>query len=194
MKHDVYDQESSTGVERNPGSGKAGSPKSGSEQEQMMKRMEAAGKPGPQHKALGALVGEWKAEVRCWMDAGQPPKVSQAKSSINWTLDGRFIFEEFHGKMMDQDFTGHCLLGFDNTKQKFNCVWVDDKHTSMFTSEGRGDTGNKTITLEGRMDCPASGQRDVPMKQILHLSSPEKHVLEMFNDGRRTMEITYTRP
>jgi hypothetical protein len=196
MKHDVYDQDSSTGINRDPGSGssKSNSPKTGSDQEQMMKKMEAAGTPGTQHKALGALVGDWKAEVRCWMDPGQPPKLSQAQSSVKWTLDGRFVEEEFHGKRMGEDFTGHCLLGFDNIRQKFNSVWVDDKHTSMFTSEGRGDTGNKTITLEGKMDCPASGQRDVPMKQIFHLLSPEKHVLEMFNDGKRTMEITYTRP
>jgi len=128
------------------------------------------------------------------MNPDQPPQVSRAKSSVSWTLDGRFVEEEFHGQMMGQDFTGRLLLGFDNIKQKFRSVWVDDKHTSMFTSEGRGDTGNKTITLEGRADCAVTGRRDVPMKQILHLLSPEKHVLEMFNDGQRSMEITYTRP
>ena len=196
MKPDVYDQESSTGIDRDPGSGpsKSNSPKTGSAPEQMLKKVEAAGKPGPQHKALGALVGDWKAEVRCWTDPGQPPKVSQATSSVDWTLDGRFLKEEFHGQMMGEDFIGCCLLGFDNTKQKFNRVWVDDKHTSIFTSEGPGDNGNTTITLEGKGACPASGRTDVPMKQILHLLSPEKHILEMFNDGHRTMEITYTRP
>lgn len=195
MKHDVYDQESSTGINRDPGTGpaKSNSPKPGSEQEQMLKKIETAGTPGAPHKSLGALVGEWKAEVRCWMDPDQPPKVSQAESSVSWALDGRFVEEEFHGNMMGQDFTGHGLLGFDNTKRKFNSVWMDDKHTSMFTSEGKGDAGNKTITLEGKGVCPVSGRTDVAMKQILHLMSPEKHVLEMFNDGQRTMEITYTR-
>src|SRR5882672_2648402 len=76
MKHDVYDQESSTGINREPGSGKkSGSQKSGSEQELMMKKMEAAGTPGAPHKALGVLVGDWKAEVKCWMDSGKPPEV-----------------------------------------------------------------------------------------------------------------------
>jgi len=194
MKHDVYDQESSTGIDRESTStGKGGSSKGGGEQELMMKKIEAAGTPGVPHKALGVLTGEWKAEVRCWMNPDQPPKVSQAQSSVEWVLDGRFIKEKFHGDMMGQKFTGHCLIGFDNTKQKFNCLWVDDKHTSMFVSEGRGDANYKIITLEGKGVCPVSGRTDVPMKQILHLHSPEKHVLEMFNDGKRSMEITYTR-
>jgi len=194
MKHDVYDQESSTGINRDPSDrGKGGPAKGGSEQELKMKKMEAAGTPGVPHQALGALLGKWKAEVRSWCEPDQPPKVSRGESSVERTLDGRFVKEEFHGDMMGQKFTGHCLIGFDNTKQKFNCLWIDDKHTSMFVSEGRGDGNNRTITLEGKGVCPESGRTDVPMKQIIHLLSPEKHVVETFNDGERSMEITYTR-
>ena len=40
--------------------------------------------------------------------------------------------------MMGKSFHGRSLMGYDNTKQTFNSVWVDDLHTSMFTSEGKG--------------------------------------------------------
>ena len=59
-----------------------------------------------------------------------------------------------------------------------------------------GDSGNKTITLEGKASCAATGRKDVPMKTVLRLLSPDKHVLEMFDGTQgnaKTMEITYTR-
>jgi hypothetical protein len=192
MKTDVYDREATT-TNRPRRGDKSGSSKPGADKEEMMKKMEEAGRAGPAHKALGALLGNWKAEVTCWMDPDGPPSVSHATSKTNWTLDGRFLEEEFHGEMMGKPFTGRCLLGFDNTKQKFNSVWVDSMHTSMCVSEGKGDNGYKVITLEGKMDCPGTGQKDIPMKQVFRLLGPDKHVLEMFAGDAKTMEITYTR-
>jgi len=94
---------------------------------------------------------------------------------------------------MGKPFTGRCLLGFDNTKQKFKCVWVDDMNTAIFTSEGRGENNNKVITLEGKSDCAATGRKDMPVKQVFRALSRDKHTLEMYNDGNKSMEITYTR-
>ena len=85
--------------------------------EEMMKKMAAAGTPGPAHKALEPLVGNWKAEVKCWMDPDGPPSVSQATAKTSWTLNGHYLEEEFHGQMMGKSFNGRCLLGYDNTKQ-----------------------------------------------------------------------------
>src|SRR6266705_1306156 len=144
MKTDVYDEKSK--VQSQPGN-KFGSSNPDLSQEAMMKKMEAAGAPGPAHKALDALVGNWKAEVKCWMDPAGAPEVTQGTAKANWTFNGRFLEEEFHGQMMGKPFTGRTLLGFDNTKQTFNSVWVSDTQTSMFTSEGKGDSGNKVITL-----------------------------------------------
>jgi len=165
-------------------------------QETMMKKVEAAGSPGAGHKALEALVGDWRAEVKCWMDPSAPPEVSQGTAKARWKFNGRFLEEEFHGQMMGKPFTGQTLLGFDNTKQAFNSVWLSDTQTSMFTSEGKGDSGNKVITLEGKATCPATGRKDIPMKTVLRVISPDKHLLEMFDGSKgnaKTMEITYTR-
>src|ERR1041385_3177440 len=166
------------------------------DKEEMMKKVEAAGTPGPAHKALQALTGNWKAEVKCWMDPGGQPEVTQGTAKENFTLNGRCLEEEFHGQMMGKSFTGKTLLGYDNTKQTFNSVWISDTQTSMFTSEGKGDGGNKVITLEGKANCPATGRKDIPMKTVLRVLSPEKHVFEMFDGSKgnaKTMEITYTR-
>ena len=164
--------------------------------QEMMKKMEAAGTPGAAHKALEAFVGDWKAEVKCWTDPGGAPSVSQASAKVRWTLNGRFLEEDFHGEMMGKSFHGRSLIGFDNTKQAFNSLWVDDMHTSMFTSEGKGESGYKVITLTGKSTCPGTGRTDIPMKQVFRVISPEKHVFEMYDGSRgnaKTLEITYTR-
>ena len=193
MKTDVYDEDVATPAGRSQSGTRSGSSRAGINKEEMMKQMKAAGTPGPAHKALGEFVGNWKAEVKCWFEPGSEPNVSQATSKVDWTLDGHFLQEEFKGDMMGQPFTGRTLLGFDNIKQKFNSVWVDSLHTSMFVSEGKGDSGYKTITLEGTADCPATGRKNIPTKQVFRVQGHDKHTLEMYSDGNKSMEITYAR-
>lgn len=175
----------------------SGHAKPDADQEEMMKKMAAAGAPGPAHKALEALVGHWKAEVKCWMDKGGSPEVTQATAEVKPLFNGRFIEEEFHGQMMGKLFTGRLILGFDNTKQTYNSVWFSDMGTSIFISEGKTESGNKVISLEGKSSCPASGRTDIPMKSVYRLSSPSQHVFEMYDGSKgeyvKSMEIVYTR-
>jgi len=190
MKHDVYDTGSV--ADRTRTETKAGTRPSDAEQQEMMKKMEAAGTPGPAHKALDVFVGNWKAEVKCWHEPGQPQS-SQATAQAKWILNGRFLQEDFQGEMMGKPFRGLSLMGYDNTKQTFNSVWVSDMQTSIFVSEGKGENGNKVITLEGKASCAATGRKDVPMKTVFRLLGPDKHVFEMYDGNNKTMEITYTR-
>ena len=191
MKH-TTDDAGDTAVLDQPEK-KSGSGKSDADKAEMMKKMEAAGTPGPAHKALAAFVGDWKAEVKCWCDADGPPNVSQGTSNVGWILNGHFLKAEFHGEMMGKPFIGKTLMGYDNLKETFNTVWVSDMQTSMLTSEGKGENGNKVITLEGTSGCPGTGRKDVPIKTIYRVLTPDSYVFEMFNDGTKSMEITYTR-
>jgi len=191
MKTDVYEEKPRTQSDY-----KSGSSNQEFDQAEIMKKVEAAGTPGPAHKALQALVGDWKAEVKCWMDPAGSPEITQGTAKAKLAFNGRFLEEEFHGQMMGKPFTGKTLLGFDNTKQTFNSVWLSDTQTSIFTSEGKGDNGYKVITLEGKANCPATGRRDIPMKTVLRVLNPDKHVFEMFDGSKanaKTMEITYSR-
>jgi hypothetical protein len=192
MKHEVEDGGGIAVAERG---GRKTGPVTDAEKQEMQKKAEAAGTPGPAHKALEAFVGDWKAEVKCWHQKDEQPQVSQGTAKTGWILNGRFLEEQFQGEMMGKRFTGKSLMGYDNTKQAYNYVWVSDMQTSMFTCEGKGENGNKTIVLEGRADCPATGQRNVVIKTTLRVVGPDKHTFEMFDTGKgmKTMEITYTR-
>lgn len=186
MKHEVEDG-SVAAADRRRTEDKSG----GQDKKAMMKKMEAAGTPGPAHKALDGLVGNWKAEVKCWQEPGGQANVSQATAKCSWILNGRFLEEEFHGEMMGKPFTGRSWMGYDNLKQKYNSVWVSDMQTSMFCSEGKGD--HKAITLEGTSSCAATGRTDVKMKTVFRFLSADKHIFEMYDGNDKKMEITYTK-
>src|SRR5687767_14351893 len=82
------------------GSSRGQTPKPEIDHEEMMRKAEAAGRPGPGHKALDHFAGNWKAEVKCWMDPNGPPQVSQATAKGSWQMNGRFLQEDFQGEMM----------------------------------------------------------------------------------------------
>ena len=165
--------------------------------EEMMKKAEAAGTPGAEHKALEPLVGDWTAEVKCWMAPDAPPMESKATAKASWAMKKRFVREEFDGEMMGKPFRGMSLIGYDNSKKKYNTVWVDDMSTAIYTTEGTAENNGKVFTFGGKMDCPITGEKDMPYKQIIRIINPNKHVLEMYNSPQgteiKTMEITYIR-
>ena len=164
---------------------------------EMMKKVEAAGTPGEAHKVLEPRIGEWTAEVKSWMAPGQPPVVSQGSAMSQWVMNGRFVQEEFHGEMMGKPFTGMSLTGYDNMKQKYVSIWIDDVSTSIFVSEGTAEDDGKVITFSGKMDCPFTSEKDIPVKHVLRILGPDKQVFEMYDprmgENTKAMEITYTR-
>ena len=195
MKHDVYDNEAgaTTTAARRPET-KSGAPQSDAEKQEMMKKAQAAGAPGPGHRALDHYVGNWKCDLKCWMDPKGPAAQSQGTSKVSWIMGGRYLQEEFQGEAMGRPFNGRVILGYNNLKQTYQSVWIDDMNSAMFVTEGKGDS--KSITLEGKSSCPGTGRTDVPMKVVLRVLSPDKHTFEMFDGSQgnaKTMEITYTR-
>jgi len=165
--------------------------------EELMKKAEAACTPGPAHQALEPLVGDWNAEVKMWMAPGEPPTTSKGTAKSTWTLKGRYVQQEFNGEFMGKPFHGMSFTGYDNVREKYRSVWLDDMSTSMVTSEGDADAGGKVITLGGNYACAMTGEKNKETRQIYRILSRDKHVYEMHDptrgDNSKTLEITYTR-
>jgi hypothetical protein len=164
---------------------------------EMIKKAEAAGAPGPAHQALEPLVGDWNVEVKIWMAPDAPPTVTQGTAKSAWTLNGRFVQQEFSGEFMGQPFHGISFTGYDNVRQKYRSVWIDDMSTTMVTSEGDADVDGKVITLAGTFACAMTGDKNRTTTQIYRILSPNQHVFEMHDpsrgDNSKVMEITYNR-
>ncbi len=163
---------------------------------EMMKKWAEMAAPGPAHKKLDAVVGEWEVESKFWMAGPDaPPTVSKGKSTKRWILGGRFVQEEHKGEMMGNPFEGMGFTGYDKMKQKYVGAWMDTSGSCLSTSEGTAE--GDVITLNGVMDEPMTGERNKPVKYILRLAGPGKHILEIHDvalgEKSRVGEITYTR-
>jgi hypothetical protein len=165
--------------------------------EEMMKKVEEAGKPGAAHKVLDPTVGDWETSARWWMAPDSPPMESKGTSKKQWILDSRFLQEEHKGDMMGKPFQGLGLTGYDNMKKKYVGVWVDSMGTAMAPSEGTADSAGKVITMNGTMDDPMTGEKNKAYKYVLRIAGPDKHIMEMHDlalgEKSKMGEITYTR-
>ena len=66
----------------------------------------AAAAPGPQHAAMAAMAGSYRADVKSWMDPTADPVVSSGKTEFKMILRGRYLVQHYSGSMMGQEFEG----------------------------------------------------------------------------------------
>jgi len=106
--------------------------------------------PGPEHKALGKLVGEYT--TKSVMDVGGQKQESMGTAKIGSHMDGRFIAEEGKGEMMGMQFTSHKMYGYNNASKKYEGVWVYTGSTGMMTMTGTSSDGGKSIVFNAAVD------------------------------------------
>src|SRR5262245_25443356 len=76
------------------------------DQKAMMEAFQKAATPGPNHKMLEMMVGEWTFTNKMWMDPAAPPQESTGTSSYKSILGGRYVEHTHHGTMMGMPFEG----------------------------------------------------------------------------------------
>jgi hypothetical protein len=163
--------------------------------DKMMEMWEKINRPGPEHAKFKEGVGTWATVTKSWMGPGEPI-VSNGVSTMELVFDGRYLREDFSCTMMDKPFKGIAIVGFDNVKQKYVSVWLDNMSTGMMMMEGTFDEATKKLTSWGEYLDPMMGKSK--MKSVMHEHSKDKRTFEMYRimpNGQemKEMEITYTR-
>ena len=151
--------------------------------------------PGPQHEALKASVGKWKAVVKSWNAPGEPV-VSEGTDESRMILGGRYLEDRFQSTMMGQPFEGYGLTGFDNGAKRYWFFWVDNMSTGMMSGTGSMDESGKILTVTAT--APGPDGRPMDVRMVTRFVDENTHVWSMYGTqgGREMlmMEITYTRP
>ena len=173
---------------------------------QMMATMMELAKPGENHKLLEGLAGTWTYTGKFWMtpDPNAPPMESPGKTVRKPIMGGRYVQADHVGKMqmpgpdgklMDSDFKGMEIAGYDNAKKKFVSSWIDNMGTGIMQSEGTYDSATKTLTYAAEYE-PVPGMK-IKARELLKISDNDHHTLQFFEDrgGKevKVMEIVYTR-
>ena len=170
----------------------ASAQESAAEQQAMMKAMQ----PGPQHKQLAKLVGEYTTQSKLkqlGVDDGQggtATEESTGTAKLTMTMDGRFLQEEDSGTMMKMPFKGTHVTGYNNAAGQYEAVWYWTMGTSLMTMTGKSDDGGKTIV------CQASyaGEGGKPEKMTITTTIvDDDHFTVEIKGERAEMTTTYTR-
>jgi len=168
------------------------------EMAEMMAKWNAIKTPGEPHKKFADVVGKWTATAKFWMDPAAPPTESQGSAEFKLILGGRYLVQEYSGDWMGETFHGMGISAFDNFRQEYVDVWMDDMGTGIFVTHGTADASGKVITSKGMMDDPMSGRKDVATRSVFTMVDKDTQKMEMFAidaSGKevQAMEILYKR-
>lgn len=163
------------------------------EDQAMMQAWMAYMTPGDAHAMLASHEGAWDHTVKMWQMPGGPPMEMTATSTARMTLGGRYLTEDYSGSMMGMPFEGHGITGYDNARQQYFSIWIDNMGTGVMTSWGAADPGSNTITFTGNYTDPMSGE-EAPFRQVLTHVEAGHLMMEMYMnapDGTefKSMEI-----
>lgn len=165
-----------------------------------------AATPSTNHATLNQFVGTWNVQGKSY-----PPGMDRSidvsgSSEISWYMDGRFIREEFLGNIGMPELAGTqtptiCrglgLVGYDNVKSTYTGVWIDNFNTQMLKAVGQWDATNRRLNMEGKVDDPMSGRKDLPVRYVIETIDDQSFsvLIEYVIDGEPVTltEARYTR-
>ncbi|NUM61940.1 MAG: DUF1579 domain-containing protein [Ignavibacteriaceae bacterium] len=161
----------------------------------MMKAWQEYMTPGTMHELLAKSVGEWKTEIKSWMDPNMPPTETAGKSVCESMLGGRYFIATETANFMGMPFEGSSISGYDNATKKFFSVWIDNMGTGVLNLEGSYDEASKTFTYTG---SGMSFTGEYKVREIIQHVNDDESLFTMYMEegGRpemKMMEIKYTR-
>lgn len=164
-----------------------------------MEALQKLGSPNENHQVFEPLVGKWTYTLQWWM-APEAPADSMSGTTENTLLfNGRFLTQKVKGESKDfPGFEGLLLLGYDNVRQEYQSVWLDNMATGLMTGSGGYDAAAKTITQAGEFGCPMTGETHRYFRSAWHITDADHNTYTSYSktpEGRefKSMEILYTR-
>lgn len=98
-------------------------------------------KPGPEHQALAAFVGNWTFSGEMKPGAMGPGGKITGTDRITWLPGNFFVERKFEGNMAGMEMKGTEIYGYDSAKKVYTYTGFD----SM------GSTGGGTMTMKGNV-------------------------------------------
>ncbi len=151
--------------------------------------------PGPMHKELEPLIGNWQMTGKWRMTPDAPWEEFEAIVEREWIMGERFVQERVVSEFMGQPFEGMGIIGYDNTRKEFTMVWVENMSTGTLVSTGRHEDGK--LVFEGENSNCMTGEKNCWGKSVLEFGD-DRHTYKGYGkdaDGEefQNMEMITTR-
>jgi len=175
-----------------------GSPEAAKMQKEMEEKMMQMGQPGPEHKEMMKMAGDWDAEVKFLdMASGKWSEPTKGSAHFEPIFDGRYMKMTFKGSMamggQTMPFEGMSVMGYDNMKKMYFSTWIDSMSTMMMKSEGT--KAGDVMTLKGTMPDGMGGEAQ--MREVATHKDADHMSYEMYctmmGKEMKMMDIQYTR-
>jgi hypothetical protein len=101
-------------------------------------------KPGPEHKMLKALEGEWTSTMK-FGDM-------ESKGTVKYKMvnGGLWLSSAMESKLGDANFQGRGMETYNPARKKYLSIWTDSFNTAPIISEGTYDKEKKVLTMAGQ--------------------------------------------
>ena len=151
-------------------------------EEEVMAMMMEMNMPGEPHAMFEGMAGVYDVEMEYWMQPGAETGTMSASSNIATILGGRYVMERFQGEFMGQPFEGLHIMGYDNLKEEYFSLWMDNMSTHCSQQSGNVDESG-ALRMSGMMYDAISPD-----------GRPYRSVTSMNEDGSQRMEMYDTLP
>jgi hypothetical protein len=153
--------------------------------------------PGPIHKGMAKLAGNYKTTTKFAFSPDAKPEETTGTAKLTSVMDGRFLLEENTGKMMGKDYKGLKLWGYNGVAGQFESTWTYTEATGMMRLVGTSNDDGKTIQWKATVDM-GKGSDPMTLYAETHLVSPDQFTVELYakdKSGKRgpSFVTTYTR-
>lgn len=153
--------------------------------------------PGPEHKLLKSLVGDWTATQTLWVAPGAPAEKHPGTAKFRMAMGGRFLVQNYASEIAGMGkFQGRGTTGYDKVAKEYIQTWIDSFGTGIMVSKGKA-TDDKTIVLTGEAVDPFTKEK-VAFRTVSKYVDENAHEMEMYEKKagageRKLMHIAYKR-
>lgn len=136
-------------------------------------------KPGKAQNILAKDVGAWDCEVKIFVKGPQGPPSESKGVEVNRLVSGGLHLQTtFKCRILDQQFEGHGLMGYDSRSKKYIGTWVDNFSTTPAQLTARYDEKTNTLTVLSTV-VDGSG-KELQQKQVTTWIDASKKKFEIF--------------
>jgi hypothetical protein len=164
---------------------------------ELLKALAENGKPGPEHKKLEPLVGDWTFTLKLWTNPNEAPAEVRGDIERKWVLGGRFVQETVQGKCDGgKTFEGLGLLGYDNAQKKFTATRACGLCGKVCSSKGAVTDSDKKFEFATEEYCPLC-RETVKGRDELIIEGKDKVILNVYKTVKgkevKVIEVVSTR-
>jgi hypothetical protein len=166
-----------------------------SQEGQDRNRAVKADEPGPIHKRLNDLAGNWDVVIQYTL--GDKKFTGKATCEAKSILDGRFLQQDYHSRFQGKPYHVIQLLGYDSERKKTIEIKLDNLSTGLMHNEGTVSDDGSIITNQGE-GFDSSTQKPYKLRTVTTITDHDHFTLEWYriNDGakeEKVVSMTHTR-